>query len=98
MPSNSSPAEKNNKIYVANLPSRVREKDLESIFEAYGKISKIKIFDRREIYSIIEFDDYKDAEIACEKSNGVELHGRRLRVEMANFNKRFERNSSRERG
>ena len=89
-------SDKNSKIFVSNLSSRVQESDLRSHFETYGKIVDLDIVERREIHATIEFEDHKDAEEAAQKGNSSELLGRRLRVEMYK-SKTFER-SSRERG
>lgn len=77
-------SEKSKKLFVANLSSRVKERDLEDVFESYGKIKEIKILERRDIYAFVEFEDFRDAEDAVERTNGMELFGRRLRVEFAN--------------
>jgi splicing factor, arginine/serine-rich 7 len=53
--------DKNNKLYIGNLSSRVKTRDLEVIYEPYGKIDDIKIINRGETYAFIEFNDHRDA-------------------------------------
>ena len=55
------------KLFVANLNSKVKERDLEDVFESYGKIAEIKILERRDVYAFVEFEDFRDAEDACER-------------------------------
>jgi RNA recognition motif-containing protein len=57
--------DKNNKIFIANISSKVRESDLEKVFEPFGKIVDLRITERREIYAVIEYENYKDAEEAA---------------------------------
>lgn len=46
------------KIYVGNLPSDIRKRDLEDIFYKYGKVVEVDLHDRRELpFAFIEFED-----------------------------------------
>ena len=46
------------RIYVGNLPNDIREKDLEDIFDKYGRIKFIDIKNRRgPPFAFVEFDD-----------------------------------------
>ncbi|RCN50205.1 hypothetical protein ANCCAN_03810 [Ancylostoma caninum] len=48
------------RIYVGNLPSDVREKDIEDIFAKYGKIRFVDIKGGRgPLYAFVEFEDYR---------------------------------------
>jgi RNA recognition motif-containing protein len=39
--------------------------------------------EKREAYAFIEYEELRDAEEAYERTNGLELHGRKLRVEFS---------------
>lgn len=48
------------RIYVGNLPSDVRDRDVEDLFQKYGKIRMIDIKGsaaRGPLFAFIEFDD-----------------------------------------
>lgn len=46
------------RIYVGNLPSNVRSKDVEELFSKYGKILFVDLKDRRPPYfAFVEFED-----------------------------------------
>ena len=47
----------------------MKRKDLEEVFEKYGKIMDINLKDKegREKFAFVEFDDVRDAEDALEK-------------------------------
>ncbi|EYC32427.1 hypothetical protein Y032_0003g1569 [Ancylostoma ceylanicum] len=70
------------RIYVGNLPSDVREKDIEDIFAKYGKIRFVDIKGGRgPLYAFVEFEDYRDAEDAVRGRDGYDFDGCRIRVE-----------------
>ncbi|MFH4981385.1 hypothetical protein AB6A40_008094 [Gnathostoma spinigerum] len=70
------------RIYVGNLPSNVRERDLEDLFYKYGKISYIDIKNSRgACFAFVEFDDKRDAEDAVYGHDGYNYDGHRIRVE-----------------
>ena len=47
------------RIYVGNLPSDIRERDLEDLFYKYGKILSISLKDNRRgpPFAFVEFED-----------------------------------------
>ena len=46
------------KVYVGNLPSDIRERDLEDMFYKYGKIVEVDLHARKGIpFAFIEFED-----------------------------------------
>lgn len=46
------------KIYVGNLPSDIRKRDLEDIFYKYGKVVDVDLHERRESpFAFVEFED-----------------------------------------
>ncbi|PAV83068.1 hypothetical protein WR25_02596 [Diploscapter pachys] len=70
------------RIYVGNLPSDTRERDVEDVFGKYGKIRMIDIKGGRgPLYAFVEFDDPRDAEDAVHARDGYDFDGHRLRVE-----------------
>ncbi|PAV76291.1 hypothetical protein WR25_16951 isoform B [Diploscapter pachys] len=70
------------KVFCGNLPNDIRQKEVEDIFEKYGKIRSVDIKGGRgPLYAFIEFDDSRDAEDAVRGRDGYDYDGRRLRVE-----------------
>ncbi|KAM9329907.1 serine/arginine-rich splicing factor 9 [Gastrophryne carolinensis] len=73
------------RIYVGNLPSDIREKELEELFHRYGRIRAIELKNRggsnAAPFAFISFQDPRDAEDAVFGRNGYEFGSSRLRVE-----------------
>ena len=63
------------RIYIGNLPSGCREKDLERFFKGYGRKSDILI---KQGFGFVEFDDHRDADDAVYELNGKEILGERF--------------------
>ncbi|WJX34393.1 Serine/arginine-rich splicing factor sr34a [Trifolium repens] len=72
-------------IYVGNLPSDIRESEIEDLFYKYGRIMEIelKVPPRPPCYCFVEFDNARDAEDAIRGRDGYNFDGCRLRVELA---------------
>ncbi|KAM5557792.1 serine/arginine-rich splicing factor SR34A [Rosa sericea] len=72
-------------IYVGNLPSDIREREVEDLFYKYGRILDIelKVPPRPPCYSFVEFESSRDAEDAIRGRDGYNFDGCRLRVELA---------------
>ncbi|KAJ9174343.1 hypothetical protein P3X46_017375 [Hevea brasiliensis] len=72
-------------IYVGNLPSDIREGEVEDLFYKYGRILDIelKIPPRPPCYCFVEFENARDAEDAIRGRDGYNFDGCRLRVELA---------------
>ncbi|KAK9082448.1 hypothetical protein Scep_005954 [Stephania cephalantha] len=72
-------------IYVGNLPSDIRESEIEDLFYKYGHIVDIelKIPPRPPVYCFVEFEDVRDVEDAIRGRDGYSFDGCRLRVELA---------------
>merc|ERR1712045_1009513 len=68
------------RVYIGNIPSDSRERDIERFFKGYGRIREIVI---KNGYGFVEFDDYRDAEDAVSDLDGKDLSGGRVRVELA---------------
>lgn len=58
---------KSSKLFVANLASKVIEKDLYHLFEKYGKIFELTLKEKQEKFAFVEFEDIRDAENALER-------------------------------
>lgn len=74
------------RIYVGNLPTDIRERELEDIFYKYGRIRDIQVKtpQRPPAFAFITFEDSRDAEDAVRGRDGYNFDGSRLRVEFAN--------------
>ncbi|KAL4002872.1 Serine/arginine-rich splicing factor 1 [Acanthocheilonema viteae] len=71
------------RVFVGNLPSDVKQRDLEDIFYKYGRINFIDIKFTRDIpFAFIEFDDPRDARDAVQGRDGYDFDGCRIRVEL----------------
>lgn len=72
-------------IYVGNLPSDIKEYEIEDLFYKYGRILDIelKIPPRPPCYCFVEFENVRDAEDAIRARDGYNFDGCRLRVELA---------------
>eukprot|EP01112_Ceratiomyxa_fruticulosa_P010594 TRINITY_DN2811_c0_g3_i2.p1 TRINITY_DN2811_c0_g3~~TRINITY_DN2811_c0_g3_i2.p1 ORF type:complete len:207 (-),score=45.83 TRINITY_DN2811_c0_g3_i2:571-1191(-) len=79
-----------NVIFVGNLDNDARAKDLERVFDRYGKIDKI---DLKQGFAFIFFQRKKDAEEAVHRADGKEFGERkmRMRVELARGDGRTKR-------
>ncbi len=76
------------KLYVGNLPWRVDDDQLRSIFEAYGTVHSASVITDRETgrsrgFGFVEMDP-SSADNAMSELNGKEQDGRPLRVNEAN--------------
>jgi arginine/serine-rich splicing factor 1/9 len=72
-------------IYVGNLPSDIRESEVEDLFYKYGRILDIelKIPPRPPCFCFVEFENSRDADDAIRGRDGYNFDGCRLRVELA---------------
>merc|ERR1711962_920536 len=82
------------RVYIGNIPSDSRERDIEKFFKGYGRIREIVI---KNGYGFVEFDDYRDADDAVQDMDGKDLQGGRVRVELAR-DPRDRRDRDRDRG
>ncbi len=74
-------------LYVGNIPWSTKESDLEEFFSQYGEIIECRIITERATgrsrgYGFVEVNEENMEEI-LEKTNGVELEGRKLVVNEA---------------
>ncbi|CAJ0835664.1 14550_t:CDS:2 [Entrophospora sp. SA101] len=71
---------------VFNLSLRTVERDLQNIFERYGKVNQVTIVydhrsDRSRGFGFVYMDSIEEATVAKEKTNGMEVNGRNMRVD-----------------
>ncbi|CAG8514295.1 12886_t:CDS:2 [Racocetra fulgida] len=71
---------------VFNLSLRTTEKDLQAIFERYGRVNQVTIVydhrsDRSRGFGFVYMNSVEEASVAKEKTNGMELNGRNMRVD-----------------
>jgi len=76
------------KLFVGNLPYSVAEEQLTEIFSQYGELVEVKLvinkFDGRSRgIAFVEFATEEDAVKAIEATNGMEIDGRALVVNVA---------------
>uniref|UniRef100_A0A2I3T3F2 RRM domain-containing protein n=2 Tax=Pan TaxID=9596 RepID=A0A2I3T3F2_PANTR len=71
------------RIYVVNLPTNVREKDVEDLFYKYGRIRKIELKNGHCLvpFALVRFEDPRDAEDAVYGRNSYDYGQCRLRVD-----------------
>ena len=68
------------KVYVGNLPTDVRERELEDLFHKYGRIRDVSVkAGPAGTFAFVTFDDHRDALDAVHGRNGVTFDGARLR-------------------
>lgn len=73
---------KERRLYVGNLPSDIRQKDLEEIFHKFKVLDvNLKVPRGGNPFAFLEFESAKEAEEAMRRRNGYKLDGYRIRVE-----------------
>ncbi|ORY49810.1 hypothetical protein BCR33DRAFT_553051 [Rhizoclosmatium globosum] len=84
-------------LFIGRLPSELKVRDLEDIFNKFGRISRLDIKRGASFnFAFVEFEDKRDAEDALRETDGKELpeFGTRLVVEFAKGGSRREGNSN----
>ena len=79
-------------IFVANLNFRMRDSDLQEIFEEYGEVESARIIKDRNTnkskgFGFVEMPNDADANKAIKELDGAELEGRPMVVKTANERK-----------
>lgn len=75
------------RVYVGNLPPDVRNKDIEDLFQKFGKITYIDLKNKKgPPFAFLEYEDRRDAEDAIRGRDGYDYDGYRLRVEFPRGN------------
>lgn len=71
-------------VYVGNLPGDVRSREVEDLFDRFGRVHSVDIKpgtrDGMPAYCFVEYDDPRDADDAVRKMDGASAYGKRLRV------------------
>jgi len=73
------------RIYVGNLPTDIKESELDDLFYKYGRIKDIDIKNplRPPAFAFVTFEDSRDAEDAVRGRDGYNFDGNRLRCEIS---------------
>ncbi|KAL7672609.1 hypothetical protein ACOME3_007493 [Neoechinorhynchus agilis] len=72
------------RLYVGNLPPDCRSRDLDDLFQKFGRINFIDLkrgYNNSASFAFIEFEDSRDADDAIHRRDGYQMDGRRIRVE-----------------
>ena len=81
----------NKTIWVGNLPTDIRSREVEDVFDKYGRIHDVDVKKPRSgsgpAYAFLEFDDSRDAEDAVRGRDGYDYHGQRIKVELHQRNR-----------
>ena len=85
------------KIYIGNLSFNTTEESLKNEFSAFGDVESVNIIKDKltgasKGFGFVEMSDEKAAIKAIEKMNGINLDGRKLRV---NVSKEMPQNNNR---
>ena len=72
-------------IYVGNLPYKVNDQDLQTLFEQFGSVSSARVIIDKftgdsKGFGFIQMDDSGEANAAIEGLNDQDYQGRNLRV------------------
>ena len=88
------------KIYVDNLSDKVTESDLQRIFEQYGQVESIEIFnhqfgDRSRSFAYLDMPDDEDALKAMEALYGTAIKGSQVKLNQARTGPKDRRSTDR---
>ncbi|HYD35806.1 MAG TPA: RNA-binding protein [Vitreimonas sp.] len=88
MTSSNAPQVNPNKLYVGNLPYRIREEELRELFSQYGEVTSAtvitdKMSGRSKGFGFVEMATEDGANQAVEALNGTDMDGRALVVNVA---------------
>jgi RNA recognition motif-containing protein len=75
-------------IYVGNLNYRVRENDLQQVFEEYGRVNSAKVIKDRDTgrskgFGFVEMPNSEEAQKAISDLHDAEFEGRQMVVKEA---------------
>ncbi|KAF9907183.1 hypothetical protein EC991_011246 [Linnemannia zychae] len=73
------PASTHTTVYVGHLSPRTERRDVEELFEKYGRVVSVEL--KHGGFAFVEYEDPRDADDAVSKLNGYELDGSRITVE-----------------
>jgi RNA recognition motif-containing protein len=88
------------KIYVDNLSEKVTEADLRRIFEQYGEVESIEVFnhqfgDRSRSFAYLDMPSDEDALKAMEALYGISIKGNQVKINQARTGAKDRRASER---
>ncbi|GAB5590863.1 hypothetical protein Unana1_05763 [Umbelopsis nana] len=69
------------KVYVGHVSSRTTRRDLEELFDKFGRVQGVEI--KHGGFAFVDFEDQRDADDAVRELNGYVLNGDRLVVEIS---------------
>jgi cold shock CspA family protein len=77
-----------NIVFVANMPYRISEEDLLSLFAEFGQVVNVRLIRDRETgtskgFAFIEMAHYRDALLAIQQLDSKDWDGRRIAVRQA---------------
>lgn len=75
-------------IYVGNLPLDISENEIQSLFEAHGQVSSVKIVKDRDTntsrgFGFVQMQDEEEAQNAIRALDGNDFQGNKLKVNEA---------------
>ncbi|KAF9930620.1 hypothetical protein FBU30_000246 [Linnemannia zychae] len=73
------PTSTHSTVYVGHLSPRTERRDVEELFEKYGRVLSVEL--KHGGFAFVEYEDPRDADDAVSKLNGYELDGNRISVE-----------------
>ncbi|KAF9979982.1 hypothetical protein BGZ65_005727 [Modicella reniformis] len=73
------PSNTHSTVYVGHLSARTERRDVEELFEKYGRLVSVEL--KHGGFAFVEYEDPRDAEDSVTKLNGYELDGNRISVE-----------------
>ena len=76
------------KVYVGNLPFKIRDSELKELFVKYGEVTEAvvivdKFNGRSKGFGFVTFADDSSAQKAIEEMNEKEMEGRKIKVNEA---------------
>ncbi|XP_064480930.1 probable splicing factor, arginine/serine-rich 5 [Ornithodoros turicata] len=71
-------------LFIGRLPLDTRERDVEQVFERYGRLLRCDVkYGTGMAYAFVDYDDHRDAEDAIKYENGRDIRGQSIVVEWA---------------
>jgi RNA recognition motif-containing protein len=76
------------KLYIGGLAYSIKDEELKTLFEEYGKVVSAKVITDRDSgqskgFGFVEMDDIKEGQNAIKELNGKEVSGRSIVVNQA---------------
>ncbi|KDO20523.1 hypothetical protein SPRG_14282 [Saprolegnia parasitica CBS 223.65] len=77
-----------NNLYIANLPIKMNQEEINAVFSKYGRLSRVDLISdpvthESRGFAFVTFEDKRDADDAIAGLHETEIMGRRIRVEAA---------------